>query len=247
MPAAPTEVLDRGPRSSFSGVTTSAVRGLRVAELASAVGVSPDTVRYYERAALLPPPGRTTAGYRSCDAGAVDRLGFIQGAQRLGLRPADIRDLLAVRDTGTCPCEPAEDLLRRRMAEVDAEIARLVALRAEMETPSDASSAADCPPPSPGTWCPPVGGDPSCPVSSGAGAGVARGGDTEAPTLPSSVTRCGRGGRRTRGSRRCRADREADPCFRCCGTPGPGLPSSAARSPEGRPGPSGRAGPARRG
>ncbi|WP_448617282.1 heavy metal-responsive transcriptional regulator [Geodermatophilus sp. URMC 65] len=142
---------------------TRAVRGLRVAELAAAVGVSPDTVRYYERAGLLPPPDRTAAGYRSYDAGAVDRLRFIQGAQRLGLHLADIRDLLTVRDTGTCPCEPAEDLLRRRLAEVDAQIARLVTLRAEMAAMVDALPAADCPPPTPGTWCPPTeGGDSPC-------------------------------------------------------------------------------------
>ncbi|MDQ4089262.1 MAG: heavy metal-responsive transcriptional regulator [Actinomycetota bacterium] len=144
-------------------MTATVVRGLRVAELASVVGVSPDTVRYYERAGLLPPPDRTAAGYRSYDADAVDRLRFIQGAQRLGLHLADIRDLLAVRDTGTCPCEPAEDLLRRRLAEVDAQIARLVTLRAEMAAMVDALPTADCPPPTPGTWCPPgEGGDLSC-------------------------------------------------------------------------------------
>jgi DNA-binding transcriptional MerR regulator len=142
---------------------TRTVRGLRVAELAAAVGVSPDTVRYYERAGLLPPPDRTAAGYRSYDAGAVDRLRFIQGAQRLGLHLADIRDLLTVRDTGTCPCEPAEDLLRRRLAEVDAQIARLVTLRAEMAAMVDALPAADCLPPTPGRWCPPTeGGDFPC-------------------------------------------------------------------------------------
>ena len=143
---------------------TTALRGLRVAELASAVGVRPDTIRYYERAGLLPAPERTTAGYRRYDAGAVDRLRFIRGAQRLGLRLADIRTLLAVRDTGTCPCEPAEGLLRRRLAEIDAEIARLVHLRAEMAAMVEALPSADCPPPSPGTWCPPAGGgDPPCP------------------------------------------------------------------------------------
>jgi DNA-binding transcriptional MerR regulator len=140
-----------------------AVRGLRVAELAAAVGVRPDTIRYYERADLLPAPSRTAAGYREYDGAAVDRLRFIQGAQRLGLRLADIRTLLAVRDTGTCPCEPAEELLRRRLAEVDAEISRLVALRAEMVAMADALPAADCPAPSPGTWCPPAeGGESPC-------------------------------------------------------------------------------------
>jgi DNA-binding transcriptional MerR regulator len=87
------------------------VRGLRVAEPAEAAGVTRDTVRYYERVRLLPPPRRTPAGYRAYDAAAVDRLKFIHGAQRLGLRLRDIGDLLAVRDTGACPCEPAEQLL----------------------------------------------------------------------------------------------------------------------------------------
>ena len=138
-------------------MTAIGARGRTVAELATAVGVPPDTVRYYERSGLLKPPRRTAAGYRSYDDGAVDRMRFIQGAQRLGLRLADIRTLLEIRDTGTCPCEPAGDLLRRRLAEVDAEISRLVSLRAEMAAMTDLLPAADCPPPAPGTWCPPPG------------------------------------------------------------------------------------------
>jgi DNA-binding transcriptional MerR regulator len=145
-------------------MTTTAPRGLRVAELARAVGVRTDTIRYYERVGLLPPPARTATGYRDYDAGAVDRLRFIQGAQRLGLRLVDIGHLLAVRDTGHCPCEPAGELLRRRLDDVDAEIARLTALRAEMAAMAEALPQADCPAPTPGTWCPPEeGGDCSCP------------------------------------------------------------------------------------
>ena len=56
---------------------------LRVGELAAAVGVTADTVRYYERVGLLPSPARTSAGYRAYGDGAVDRMRFIQGAQRL--------------------------------------------------------------------------------------------------------------------------------------------------------------------
>ena len=40
-------------------------------------------------------------------------------------------------------------------AAIDAEIARLSALRSEMATMRDALPAAVCPPPVPGTWCPP--------------------------------------------------------------------------------------------
>lgn len=133
----------------------SAVRGLRVAELGAAVGVSADTVRYYERAGLLPAAPRTASGYRAYDLTAVDRLKFIQGAQRLGLQLKDIADLLAVRDTGECPCEPAEQLLRRRLADLDAQMAQMAALRAEMVAMIDAIPSAQCPPPAPGTWCAP--------------------------------------------------------------------------------------------
>jgi DNA-binding transcriptional MerR regulator len=134
---------------------TATTKRLRVAELASAVGVAADTIRYYEKAGLLPAPQRTPAGYRAYDESATDRLQFIQGAQRLGLRLREIRDLLSIRDTGVCPCEPAEQLLRRRLAELDAEMARLAALRTEMVQMIDALPAANCPPPTPGTWCPP--------------------------------------------------------------------------------------------
>jgi DNA-binding transcriptional MerR regulator len=73
---------------------------LSVSALAKRVGVSPDTIRYYEKAGLLPPPERTAADYRIYDESAIDRLHFIQGAQRLGLSLREIRTLLEVRDTG---------------------------------------------------------------------------------------------------------------------------------------------------
>src|SRR3954466_14835553 len=108
-------------------MTATVVPGRTVAELAAAVGAPPDTVRYYERTGLLKPPRRTAAGYRSYDDGAVDRMRFIQGAQRLGLRLADIRTLLEIRDTGSCPCEPAGDPLPRRLRGGGAQVDPLVA------------------------------------------------------------------------------------------------------------------------
>jgi DNA-binding transcriptional MerR regulator len=139
-------------------ITTLSTTGLRVAQLADAVGLRSDTVRYYERAGLLPPPARTAGGYRTYDETAVDRLRFIQGAQRLGLKLRDIADLLAVRDTGKCPCEPAEQLLRRRLAELDAEMARLATLREQMTAMLTKIPGADCPEPTPGTWRPSIEG-----------------------------------------------------------------------------------------
>lgn len=136
-------------------IQTATPQGLRIGELAAATDLSTETIRYYEKSGLLPPAARTPAGYRTYGPEAVDRLQFIRGAQRLGLRLEDIRNLLTIRDTGTCPCEPAADFLTRRLTEVDAQILRLEALRTEMVTMLEALPTQDCPQPAPGTWLQP--------------------------------------------------------------------------------------------
>lgn len=128
---------------------------LSVGQLAAQAGVRSDTIRYYERAGVLPEPRRTDGDHRRYGAADLDRLLFIRGAQRLGLRLAEIRELLAVRDTGVCPCEPAEVLLNRHVGELDTEIARLTALRAELTGMLAAMRGPGCPDPAPGTWCAP--------------------------------------------------------------------------------------------
>jgi DNA-binding transcriptional MerR regulator len=124
---------------------------LSVGQLAARAGVRADTVRYYERVGLLPVPERTTGDHRRYGSDAVDRLLFIRGAQRLGLRLAEIRRLLEVRDTGVCACGTAEELLRGHVAEIDQEMARLAALRDDVTGMLD-QLGPDCPDPVPGTW-----------------------------------------------------------------------------------------------
>jgi DNA-binding transcriptional MerR regulator len=129
---------------------------LSVGQLASRAGVRVDTVRYYERTGLLPRPRRTRGDHRRYGPADVDRLLFIRGARRLGLRLGEIRELAQIRDTGTCPCGPAEVLLREHVGEIDREIARLTALRAELTgTITGLSGQAACRDPMPGTWCAP--------------------------------------------------------------------------------------------
>jgi DNA-binding transcriptional MerR regulator len=128
---------------------------LTVGQLAARAGVRADTIRYYERAGLLPEPTRTDGDHRRYGPADLDRMLFIRGAQRLGLRLAEIRELLVVRETGVCPCGPAEVLLREHVAEIDREIARLGALRAELSGMIAGLSgpSGSCPDPVPGTWC----------------------------------------------------------------------------------------------
>jgi DNA-binding transcriptional MerR regulator len=105
---------------------------LTVSALADQAGLSPDTVRYYERVGLLPKPARSAAGYRLYDQAAIGRLRLIKGAQRAGLRLREIGELLQVADRGQCPCGHTEALLTERLAEVRAELARLQALETEL-------------------------------------------------------------------------------------------------------------------
>ena len=60
-----------------------------MADLAATVGVRPDTIRYYERSGLLPPPGRTATGYREYEVAAVDRTALAEV-------PAEAPAILAV-------------------------------------------------------------------------------------------------------------------------------------------------------
>ena len=128
---------------------------LTVGQLAARAGVRADTIRYYERSGLLPEPNRTDGDHRRYGAADLDRMLFIRGAQRLGLRLAEIRELLVVRETGRCPCGPAETLLREHIGEIDREIARLTALRAELSgmVAGLSGPSGPCPDPVPGTWC----------------------------------------------------------------------------------------------
>jgi DNA-binding transcriptional MerR regulator len=112
------------------------------------VGTSPDTLRYYERIGLLPKPQRTPSGYRQYGEEWVDRLRFIKGAQRFGLRLDGIAELLQIRDQGLCACGHTRELLEARLTELDAEMATLGRLRDDirtmMEGPTNASADTGC-------------------------------------------------------------------------------------------------------
>jgi len=124
---------------------------LTVSKLAAEVGVKADTVRYYEKAGLLPAPRRTESGYRAYDDDAIDRLRFIKGVQGFGLRLREVRELLDILDRGACPCGHTEALVNRRVAEIDDEVDRLAEVRKQLVNLAD-RLARDPQPESSGRW-----------------------------------------------------------------------------------------------
>lgn len=124
--------------------------GLLVSQLAGQVGASADAMRYYERIGLLPEPERSPSGYRLYGPEAVERVRFIKGAQRLGLRLEDIGGLIDIREQGMCPCGGTRRLLEARLDQLDEEMATLTRLRADIQTmldepaPEDPSDRSTC-------------------------------------------------------------------------------------------------------
>jgi MerR family copper efflux transcriptional regulator len=110
------------------------VDGYRISQLAERVGVPATTLRFYESAGLLP-AGRTASGYRIYNEEAVERLGFIGAAKRLGLSLEEIAELLEVWERG--PCADVRDEMRQhlvaRIADAERRAAELAAFTAAVQ------------------------------------------------------------------------------------------------------------------
>jgi DNA-binding transcriptional MerR regulator len=80
---------------------------LGVAEAARLLGLSPHTLRYYEREGLVR-PARTASGYRAYSAADLRRLVFLTRMRVSGMAMADLRRYVALADQG-----PATEPVRR--------------------------------------------------------------------------------------------------------------------------------------
>jgi len=88
---------------------------MKIGKVAEESGVSIDTIRYYEKRGVLPPPARSSSGYRLYiyTAEAVEMIRFIKKAKGLGFRLDEIRQLARLRYS---PCDDT-CLSVRRIAE----------------------------------------------------------------------------------------------------------------------------------
>jgi DNA-binding transcriptional MerR regulator len=96
-------------------------------------GVKIDTIRYYERLALLPRSPRTEAGYRTLTDETVQRLRFIKHAQALGFTLNEIRQLLALRPTPGKTCADVRSHAEAKIADVELKIRSLQAMKRALQ------------------------------------------------------------------------------------------------------------------
>jgi DNA-binding transcriptional MerR regulator len=106
---------------------------LSIGALAKATDVKVTTIRFYEQIGLLPQPLRAANDRRIYDERTLSRLAFIKHARQLGFAVDAIRVLLELSDNPDRSCEQANVLAAEQLAAVDSKIARLHALRGELQ------------------------------------------------------------------------------------------------------------------
>lgn len=102
---------------------------LAIGDLSRRTGVHIETIRYYERIAMLPAPERAANGRRVYGPSAVRRLAFIRRARELGFTLDDVRLLLTLPDEEAGQmCAQGRELAERHLAEVRAKLEDLRAM-----------------------------------------------------------------------------------------------------------------------
>ncbi len=102
--------------------------GLTIGQLAKAVEVNIQTIRYYERLNLLVPTMRRPSGYRIYGGEALRRLRFIRNAQILGFTLHEVAELLNLRVNSRARCDDVQRQAAAKLAAVEAKILDLQAL-----------------------------------------------------------------------------------------------------------------------
>ncbi|GAA4887414.1 MerR family transcriptional regulator [Streptomonospora salina] len=106
---------------------------MQIGELATHIGVSTRSLRYYEQRGLLSPP-RNGNGYRVYDRVSVTRAGNIKALFDVGLTYEDVRHYIenGCLDrplTESPPCHAELDTVRERLEGLDERITLLQRLR----------------------------------------------------------------------------------------------------------------------
>ena len=108
------------------------MQSFKIGELAAAAGCQVETIRYYEKEGLLPPPGRSGSNYRLYRAEHLERLSFIRHCRSMDMSLAEVRRLLHFRDAPEENCGEVNQLLDIHIARLGQRLAELKALEGHM-------------------------------------------------------------------------------------------------------------------
>ena len=105
---------------------------LTIGALAQRMQCQTETIRFYEREGLLPPPARSGGNYRLYGEPHLERLGFIRRCRSLDMTLDEIRVLLQLRDKPTQNCQEVNTVLDEHIQHVTERIAQLRTLQRQL-------------------------------------------------------------------------------------------------------------------
>ncbi len=103
-----------------------------IGKIGTLLGLSADTLRYYEKIGLLTGIQRTSANTRLYGDKDLSRLRFIQRAQKMNFSLAEIKDLLAMREDPQHSRREVRELTHRKLQEIESHLKDLTTLRNEL-------------------------------------------------------------------------------------------------------------------
>jgi DNA-binding transcriptional MerR regulator len=106
---------------------------LYIHQVARAVGLTPQAIRYYERLGLIDKPERTDSRYRVYPPTSLERVRFIKQAQVLGFSLKEILEVLRLKYSGQSPCECVRGILKQKLARLKKQMVEMEKLRREIE------------------------------------------------------------------------------------------------------------------
>jgi MerR family mercuric resistance operon transcriptional regulator len=104
---------------------------MRISELATATGCNLETIRYYERIALLPEPSRLGT-YRQYGADDVARLDFIMRCRHLGFSLEETRSLLGLSAKRDDSCAAVDVIVQTHLEQIEAKQQALAEMAADL-------------------------------------------------------------------------------------------------------------------
>jgi len=104
----------------------------KIGEVSSLLGISADTLRYYEKIGLLPPVQRSPSGIRYYLPGDISRLRFIQRAKTMIFSLDEIAHLLKMREDPQHARLDVRQLTQAKLAEIEQHLQDLTTLKNEL-------------------------------------------------------------------------------------------------------------------
>ena len=106
---------------------------MKIGALAEATGTPVETIRFYEREGLLPPPARAENNYRLYLPIHVERLAFVRQCRGLDMTLDEIRALIELRDSPAQDCGEINALLDEHIGHVAQRIRELRVLERDLK------------------------------------------------------------------------------------------------------------------